>query len=431
MNTPEHYDVVVFGAGVSGVPAALAAARCGVRVLLVEKTGLTGGTVTNAAVAAPAMFNAWGRQIIGGIGWELVANTLREEGKPLPDFTSLDAHDHVGSAVWINPLLFACLCDEALQKDGVELLLHSMPTNLTPTADGWQIALVTKEGIRTVTASQVVDCTGDGDVARLAEAPFQPYEECQPGTLSFCISGFNPETVDYDALGAALKEAQENGELQPGDVWWCGEHLPDSPESLAGMWRFFLGRGGMNANHVSQPDPDRPGARTAFELAGRASVLRVWRFLKRQPGFENVSFALRSSECGCRESRRIDSLQDVTAEDYRNGVRFPEMVCYSFYPLDLHDDHCGLSVERLREGVFPTVPRGALVPREVRNLVVAGRLVGSDRLANSALRIQATCMATGQAAGALAALAAQQHKTPAEVDYALLRQTLLAQGTIL
>ncbi|MBP5641031.1 MAG: FAD-dependent oxidoreductase, partial [Victivallales bacterium] len=153
--------------------------------------------------------------------------------------------------------------------------------------------------------------------------------------------------------------------------------------------------------------------------------------LKRQPGFGNVSFALRSSECGCRESRRIESLQNVTAEDYRNGRRFPEMVCYSFYPLDLHDDHCGLSVERLREGVFPTVPRGALVPKEVRNLVVAGRLIGSDRLANSALRIQATCMATGQAAGALAALAAQRHQTPGEVDYALLRQTLIVQGAIL
>ena len=59
--------------------------------------------MTNAAVAAPAMFNAWGRQLIGGIGWELVARTLQEEGRPLPNFTAMDAHDHVGIAVWINP----------------------------------------------------------------------------------------------------------------------------------------------------------------------------------------------------------------------------------------------------------------------------------------------------------------------------------------
>lgn len=187
----------------------------------------------------------------------------------------------------------------------------------------------------------------------------------------------------------------------------------------------------MNANHISMRNPDTPGARTSFELEGRAAFMRLWRFLRIQPGFEKVTFEMRTSECGCRESRRIDALENVTAEDYRSGRSFPESICYSFYPIDLHDEHCGLRVERLHEGVFPTVPRKALIPRGSKNLLVAGRLIGSDRLANSALRIQATCMATGQAAGVLAALSAQQKIQPEDVHYDHLKKVLLAQKSIL
>ena len=115
----------------------------------------------------------------------------------------------------------------------------------------------------------------------------------------------------------------------------------------------------------------------------------------------------------------------ITHDDYTAGRHFDDAVCHSFYPIDLHD-RGGVVPKPLTPGTVPTVPLGALVPRDSRHLLVAGRSVSSDRLANSALRVQASCMAMGQAAGAAAALAIQNATTPAAVDrdelHELLRQ---------
>ena len=82
----QHYDVIVIGGGTAGVVAATQAGRAGAKVLLVEKTGMLGGTTTTGGVNFPGLFHAWGRQVIAGIGWELVARCVTETGGTLPDF---------------------------------------------------------------------------------------------------------------------------------------------------------------------------------------------------------------------------------------------------------------------------------------------------------------------------------------------------------
>ena len=136
-------------------------------------------------------------------------------------------------------------------------------------------------------------------------------------------------------------------------------------------------------------------------------------------------------ECGVRESRVIVGETEVTEKDFLSGKVYPDAVCYGFYPVDLHDMEQGLIKRYPAEGVVPTVPRGALIPRGSRSLLAAGRILASDRMANSGLRIQATCMATGQAAGALAALCVQTGATPQELPQPLLREELLRNGAIL
>jgi hypothetical protein len=130
-------------------------------------------------------------------------------------------------------------------------------------------------------------------------------------------------------------------------------------------------------------------------------------------------------ETGFRESFRIDGETLITVNDYRDGRVFEDAVCYAFYPVDLHTKE-GVKPEPLKPGKVPTVPLRALVPKGSRNIIVAGRCVSSDRLANSGLRVQASCMGMGQAAGAAAALAAKTGMTPLEVPikelYALLRE---------
>ena len=425
-----NYDVAVFGAGVSGLCAALQSARLGKRTLLVEKNGMTGGTLTMAAIDRPAMFNAWGRQIIRGIGWELVERTLRECGSPLPDWHSLDARDHVGCGILVNPLIFAAIADEALALCGAELLLHAMPAALHFDRNNWHISLAAKDGPREIDAAMVVDCTGDADLVALCGGKFQPGETCQPASFSCLLGNFDPGKLDYPALAAALLRATENGELMPGDIWWPAGNLPADPSSLEGMLRFYLDRRGINANHIALNDPSSPDSRTELELAGRASILRAYRFLRKQPGLEHLTMTPVGSECGIREFRRILGKTTVTQADYFGGRLFDDAVCYSFYPIDLHSSQQSLIVKPLPEGTLPTVPRGALVPESLPHMLVAGRALSSDRMANSALRIQATCMATGQAAGALAASAAASDGDPMNVPMDTLRDLLRQHDAI-
>jgi hypothetical protein len=134
-------------------------------------------------------------------------------------------------------------------------------------------------------------------------------------------------------------------------------------------------------------------------------------------------------ETGIRETFRIDGEYQITHEDYISGKVYDDALAYSFYPIDVHDKH-GVEPKHLTEGTFPTVPLRALIPKNSENLLVAGRCVSSDRLANSALRVQASCMAMGQAAGATAALAVQQKTTPLDVSLKGIKETLVDNGAI-
>ena len=134
-------------------------------------------------------------------------------------------------------------------------------------------------------------------------------------------------------------------------------------------------------------------------------------------------------EAAFRESYRILGETVITREDYASGRRYEDAVCNAFYPIDLHTRH-GVRPKPLAHGVVPTVPLRALVPKGSRNLLVAGRSVSSDRLANSGLRVQASCMAMGQAAGVTATLAAQRRTTPLEVPFGEIRRVLCDHGAI-
>jgi len=119
----------------------------------------------------------------------------------------------------------------------------------------------------------------------------------------------------------------------------------------------------------------------------------------------------------------------ITHIDYTSGRLFDDAVSYSFYPIDLHDRD-GVKPKPLSQGTVATVPLRALIPKESQNLLVAGRSVSSDRLANSALRVQASSMAMGQAAGAAAALSVRLETTPRDIPLPDLRELLMTHGAI-
>ena len=418
----ERYDVIVVGGGTAGVIAATQAARSGAATLLVEKNGLLGGTITAAGVAFPGLFHAWGQQIIAGIGWELVKKCVEYTGQPLPDFSASDL-PHFKLQVRLDPFIYTALCSQTVINAGCELLLHSMLAEVKREATGWKLKLCTKTGLKSVKAKILIDCTGDANVALLAGAPVRIIDEAQPASLICKLADYKFEELDIDTINLEFDKEVKAGNLAYTDVSW------NTTAANVGNW---LRQYGDNANHFHATAAHTSEGRTALEIKARNSLLQLYRFLKKQAGLENLSINYIAQECGIRESVTIVGAATVTVNDYITGKLWDDAVCYAFYPIDLHgSDQTGLDCRQLQQGVVPTIPLRALLPQKCENLIVAGRAISSDRLANSALRVQATCMATGQAAGALAALCVETNKAPHNISAKLLRDLLKTHGAII
>ena len=405
-------DVLVIGGGTAGCIAALQAARAGARTTLIEMGSQLGGTTTTGGVDFPGLFHAWGKQVIAGIGWEMVQEAVRLDGGRMPDF-SRPPRAHMQHQVRINGPLYAALVEEACLLAGVSLGYYQFPLAATATEDGWSLEIVGK-GLRySIVCQQLIDCTGGADIVGLAGFSRMREETTQPGTLIFRLGGYNIDDLDADEIQRRFLQALADGELEHSDT--------RGPRRFVG----FLAGGGVNAQHVWDADSSTADSQTQANIAGRRSVLRLIRFIRSLPGCERAQVQRMMQETAVRETYRIVGLETITHDDYTSGRHFDDAVCHSFYPIDLHD-RGGVVPKPLTPGTVPTVPLGALVPRGSRHLLVAGRSVSSDRLANSALRVQASCMAMGQAAGAAAALAIQNATTPAAVDrnelHELLRQ---------
>jgi hypothetical protein len=415
----QSYDVIVIGGGTAGVIAAVQAGRAGAKTLLVEKAGMLGGTVTVGGINAPAHFFAWGRQVIGGIGWELVRRTLEETGQPVPtpDFTrDVATPRHIS----VDKLVFAALCDQAVLEAGVELLFHAMPAAATFADGAWALTVCTKTGLRQTTAKTLIDATGDANVVELAGFDVVRPEIVQPATLSMRCSGYDLDSLDFDALKVAAEQAIAAGELKTTDISWKN----DGPRS------FLWGRGG-NSNHLRAPRAETSEGRTAVEVEARQAALRAYRFFRKQPGLENFTIDSVCVEAGIRETVTIHGKGTVTVEDYEAGKVYDDAVCYAFYPVDEHlNDGLGINYRPLQKPVLPTIPRGALLPADSRFLLVAGRCLASDREAHSALRVEAPCMAMGQAAGAMAALSAKMGVDPEALPMAEILALLREHGAI-
>jgi hypothetical protein len=303
------------------------------------------------------------------------------DGGKLPDFTR-PASRHWEHQVLINPFLYAALAEEACLHAGVTIHYYEFPLSVRKTADGWLVDSAGPGTRRRLTFRQLIDCTGGADVVGMLDLARLRETQTQPGSMLFKV----------------------------GDAFRAGR------ERLASVY-------------VHGADSSTSVTRTQANLAGRQAVLKQLRH-KLAQGDKHHRLVQMQPEAAFRESYRILGETVITHEDYISGRLFPDAVCYAFYPVDLHTRQ-GVKPKPLAEGVVPTVPLRALVPKGSRNILVAGRSVSSDRLANSGLRVQATCMAMGQAAGATAALAAQRKTTPLEVPIDEISRLLRDHGAIL
>jgi glycine/D-amino acid oxidase-like deaminating enzyme len=410
-------DILVVGGGTAGVIAAIQAGRAGCSTILVENGSQLGGTTTTGGVAFPGLFHAWGKQVVGGIGWELVTEAVKLDGGELPDFSIPTGKNHPKHQVRINPNIYALLAEEKCLEAGVQLRYYETPVKAEFKGNSWDVEVGGKGNHIKISCKQLIDCTGNAFVTSLAGYKVLRGDEIQPGSLMFRIDGYDYQSLDKKLIRKKYNEAVNEGRL-------VKEEFRNNIEGL-------LRSAGDNIHHIAGADSTTSVTHSLTNIKSRSTLLETLRFLRELPGCENTRLISMQPETGIRETYRIDGEYQITHEDYISGKVFDDALAYSFYPIDVHNlNGDGVHPVHLAEGIFPMIPKRALIPKDSQNLLVAGRCISSDRLANSALRVQASCMAMGQAAGATAVLAVQQEATPLNVSLKEIKEMLVNNGAI-
>ncbi len=405
-----RFDVAVLGGGTVGVFAAISAAKTGAKTVLVEKNARLGGTVTAGGVNYPGLFYAWGKQIIGGPCWEAIERTARLGGATIPAFAYKPAH-HWEEQILLDKLVYTKVLSDMCREAGVTVMTNAMLSAACEERDGLSLLITDKAGLLSVKAETAVDASGDATLAVILGYETVRSAVQQPATLDNHLCGYTREAVDLIDLKEKWEACPLAGKTPLQRVLW------------------YLDIAKINS-HVDSVAADLPDCRARLEEKAIDELYAHIAVLKTVRGLENLQVDRLADEVGVRETVRIVGEYTVTAEEYVRGEKYEDAICNAFYPVDLHVEQ-GIEQTFLSDGVVPTVPYRALIPKGASRLLCAGRLVSSDTYANSALRVQAPCMAMGQAAGVAAAIAARTGESVRALPIEKIREALSALGAIL
>jgi hypothetical protein len=336
-----------------------------------------------------------------------------------------------------DPEQFKLVAYDLVDRAGVQLLLHAFASDVLALPDGTRVVLESKSGTLVLDADVVVDCTGDGDMAAAAGAPYEigrPEDGLtQPMTLMFRMGDFdraafsrytrdNPDQWrGVHGLWDLIRAATEAGELDlPREdlLFFATPH----PDEVA-----------VNSTRVTGALGISVWDLTRAELVAHRQMDQIARFLKRNvPGF-GESYVIQSGvQVGVRETRRILGEYQLTGDDVLNAREFPDAIARGAYPVDIHDPTGpGTVLKRVPQGRSYDIPLRCLLPRDTERLLVAGRCISGDHTALSSYRVMPIAMATGQAAGVCAALAARSGKPPRDMPADQVQQVLRAQAASL
>lgn len=421
------YDVVVCGAGPAGVIAAIAAAREGASVALVERFGFLGGMATAGLVMPLSVFIYQNKRVIGGIPWEFIERLEAMGGgyieKPLGN-------------VAFDPELYKLCMQRMVLEAGVTLYMNSYLTGTVVGTDGRVecVVIENKSGAEALEAKVFIDCTGDADLVAMAGVEMQPMngEPLQPLSTYFILAG-------VDTSSPLIAEAMHHN--KQGVNCHClpiREYLLEHAEELnmpefGGPWFCTTLHEGCVAVNMTRTAADACDNRdyTAAECRLREDVYRMADVLRNNfAEFKNCYVASVATQAGIRETRRIKGVHTMTAEEYMSGYRYEDSISRGAHPIDIHATKGSSQVTHFLEQAA-YVPYRALIANDYPNLLVAGRCLSADRKAFASMRVQASCMGTGQAAGVAAAMCAKVGCSVQSVDIGALVERLKALGAAL
>jgi len=404
------YDVVVVGGGPGGFSAAVAAAKRGARVLLVEKYGFLGGMATAGLVNPFMSYKLRGERLTSSVFNELI-DIMEREG-------ALDERQVV-----FDDEVMKLVLDDMMKRHGVDLLLHSFFLAADVNKGRIErIHTVGKSGVISVEGKVFVDSTGDGDLAAQAGATVEkgrPQDGfSQPMTLCFRIGGVSgglPAGELRKELTDILIEAKAAGEVnQPR------ENVLIFPTLISGAYHF-------NTTRIVKKDATDTFSMTEAELEGRRQVRELMALFKhRSPRFKQAYLLKVAAQTGVRESRRVMAEYVLGETDVLAGRKFEDGISRSTYPIDIHNPTGeGTVIKRVPEGDYYEIPYRCLVPGALDNLLVGSRCISSTHEAHSSLRVMPVVAGIGEAAGTAAAMAAAKRCTPREVSGSKLKEIVL------
>ena len=416
------YNLVVAGGGLSGVAAAVSAAREGLKVLLVEKSGCLSGAISNNLVYPFMPY--WTKQKVGNdICKKYLSQGIFKEMKERHDIYVDDCKDHEFNSEYLKIVL-----DDMTAEAGVDVLFHAVVYDVkTDNRKISAVEITAKAQKITVEADFFIDATGDGDLLYLAGCDFQLGREsdglCQPMTTCFRMSGVDLDlfTEERPRLQELYKEKQAKGEIT------------NPRENIL----VFFGVGEdvlhFNSTRVVRLDPTNPFDVSRAEVIARKQIHELISFLKENSAAFNESALISVAvNIGVRESRKLKGVHILTGDELISCTRFEDSIALGNYDIDIHSPTgTGTSHRYFSDGEYYTIPYRSLLPKEYDNLLVAGRSISATHEAQASVRIMPICCCLGEAAGTAISIAHNTNKNVHTVEIKAVQQKLIENGAVL